>query len=234
MIIDKKLNYGRHHIANFTKNLPAGAIAVDLGAGHGDDLLITKSNNPNILLHAIETYPPYQQELKSNNIIVHSCNLENDKLPFKDESVDLIICNQIIEHCKEIWWIMNEITRILKVGGRLVIGVPNLASLHNRLLLLLGNQPTSIQNDSSHLRGYTKNDLSKFVIKISDRGYKLKKFGGSNFYPFPPIIAKPLAAIFPTMAWSNFFWFEKTKRHSNKFINFLQNNRLETNFYLGS
>ena len=34
--------------------------------------------------------------------------------PFEDETVDILIVNQILEHCKEIFWIFHELTRVLK------------------------------------------------------------------------------------------------------------------------
>ena len=111
------------------------------------------------------------------------------------------------------------------------MAVPNLASFHNRILLLLGKQPTSIQNHSAHVRGYTKPDLMRF-IKIWD-GYDLMDFQGSNFYPFPPIIAKPLARIFPRAAWSIFLLLKKTKEYNDEFIKWPIEKSLETNFYLG-
>lgn len=100
--------------------------------------------------------------------------------------------NQIFEHVKEVFWILHEVTRVLKKGGSLIVGVPNLASLHNRFLLLLGAQPTSIQNDSAHLKGFTKSDFKKLLQSGFNGGYKLEGFAGSNFYPFPPLLAKPL------------------------------------------
>jgi len=90
-----------------------------------------------------------------------------------------------------------------------VLGVPNLASLHNRLLLVIGKQPTSIQNSSAHVRGYTKSDILK-LLRIYG-GYEVIVFKGSNFYPFPLLLAKPLAKCFPNMAWSIFFLLKKTK-----------------------
>lgn len=62
-------------------------------------------------------------------------NIERDPLPFADESVDIFMANQVLEHCKEIFWIFSEVSRCLKPGGCFIIGVPNLAALHNRLLL---------------------------------------------------------------------------------------------------
>ena len=86
------------------------------------------------------------------------------------------------------------------MGGKLIIGVPNLASLHNRILLCLGRQPSPIKTHSAHVRGYTKYDLLDFLQSCFPEGYALKDFKGSNFYPFPPVVAKPLAQILPNMA----------------------------------
>lgn len=232
-IIDKSLNYGRHLIHQFAVNQPASALILDLGAGHGDDLLIFKHNNPSSRLHAVECYPPYIKDLEAHQIVVHNLNIERDVLPFDAESVDVVICNQILEHCKEVWWILHEISRVLKVGGHIVIGVPNLASLHNRLLLVLGEQPTSIQNNSAHVRGYTKKDVLKLLVNASDNSYVLADFGGSNFYPFPPALAKPLARFFPTMAWAIFFKLRKQKAYHDSFLRYPLERRLETNFFLG-
>jgi SAM-dependent methyltransferase len=109
----------------------------------------------------------------------------NHSFPFDDGSFDIIIANQILEHTIELFWIFHEITRVLKKGGgKLIIGVPNLASLHNRFLLSIGRQPTSIKSASAHIRGFTKPDMVCFVNTCWPGGYKLVKWGGSNFYPF--------------------------------------------------
>lgn len=232
-MIDKNLNYGRHLIKEFTRKTPDHANILDIGAGLGSDLLLVKNNNPTVQLFGVECYPKYQETLRSNGISVVGINIEKDRLPFDDESIDLVICNQVFEHLKEIWWTMSEITRVLKMDGQLIIGVPNLASLHNRALLLFGNQPTCIQNDSAHLRGYTRSDLKNFIEVVSGNVYYLEHFKGSNFYPFPPSVAKPLARIFPTMAVTNFYSFRKINKWNSRYLDFPKEKQLETNFYLG-
>lgn len=231
--IDRSLNYGRHHIENFLFSAGRFVSVLDLGAGHGDDLLIARKVQQDTLLNAIETYPAYVKELLAKDVNVYSLNIEKDPLPLADNSVDIIIANQILEHIKEVYWIFHEISRVLSPGGKLIIGVPNLASLHNRFLLALGKQPSSIKTNSAHIRGFTKEDILLFLESCFPGGYKLKAFGGSNFYPFHPIIAKPLAKMFPTMAWGIFFMFEKKKEYGRQFLEFPVVQRLETNFYLG-
>lgn len=235
-VIDRSLNYGRHLISRFLSaaNHKPMKVVLDIGAGWGSDLLLARTHNPAAELHAIEVYPEYQEGLKQKGISVHPLNIERDKFPFSDESIDVVIANQILEHVKEIFWIFHEATRVLRIGGSLIIGVPNLASLHNRLLLALGKQPTCIQNHSAHVRGYTKSDLLKFLNLCFPNGYDLVKFGGSNFYPFPPLIAKPLASLFPNMAWGIFLMFRKEQTYKNEFIIHPIAHQLETNFYLGN
>ncbi|MEB2309153.1 MAG: class I SAM-dependent methyltransferase [Candidatus Brocadiaceae bacterium] len=232
-MIDRSLNYGRHLIKNFLKSAGRYQTVLDIGAGCGDDLMIARMINQKAILHAIEVSSENKQILARNNITLHSVNIEKALLPFCNESVDIIIANQVLEHTKEIFWIFHEITRILRVGGKIIIGVPNLASLHNRVLLALGKQPSSLKTASAHIRGFTKKDIVEFVDGCFYGGYKLNAFGGSNFYPFPPFIAKPLAVLFPTMAWGIFFMLEKQRAYNKDFLDFPETMRLETNFYRG-
>jgi len=231
-MIDRSLNYGRHHIANFLQHIGDYKIIVDLGAGGGDDLSIASQVISDAKLFAIEVYPPYIENLRQKGITVYSLNIERDKLPFENCSIDVIIMNQILEHVKEVFWIFHEISRVLKVGGSIIIGVPNIAALHNRVLLLFGRQPTQLKNFSAHVRGWSKRDMITFFKECFD-GFVLRDFGGSNFYPFPPFVAKPLAAIFPNMAWGIFMRWEKQNDYINQFLEYPTKERLETNFYLG-
>ncbi len=233
MVIDRSLNYGRHIVADYLSSIKPYQVVVDLGAGLGNDLFIARQLVPNCHAYAIEAYKPYVEALELRGITTFSLNIERDSYPFENQSVDVIISNQIIEHIKEIFWVFHEISRVLSVGGHWIIGVPNLASLHNRLLLLAGKQPSSLKNSSAHVRGFTKGDLLNLLDKAFPNGFRMVKFQGSNFYPFPPQLARPLARVFPSFAWSIFLLLQKTKDYHGEFLRYPIENRLETNFYLG-
>lgn len=83
------------------------------------------------------------------------------------------------------------------------------------------------------MRGFTKPDLLRFLEDCFPGGYRLRGFEGSNFYPFPRGLARPLAALFPSMAWGIFFLFEKQKHYQGSFLDFPVREKLETNFLLG-
>lgn len=233
--MNKELNYGRHHIDRFVRHCYPFEKVLDIGAGQGKDLdICAKVKNQEVEFNAIECFEPNVQILNAKNIITHNLNIENTKFPFKDEYFDIIIANQVLEHTKELFWILHEVTRGLKVGGKFIIGVPNLAAIHNRLLLLFGIQPTCIKNNSAHVRGYTKMDMCRLINSVFPHGFELKMFAGSNTYPFPKWCALPLTYIFPTLSISIFFCFEKIKAYKNhQILKYPTENKLETNFYTG-
>lgn len=228
-----ELNYGRSVVADLAQTALPFDVAADIGAGLGADLMTLRRVQPQAELHAIEVHPPNQARLRDLGFEVHGVDIERDALPFSDSSLDLIITNQTLEHVKEVFWILHEATRVLRVGGHLLIGVPNLASLHNRVLLAAGIQPTVINNSSAHVRGYTKNDVVRLLASGHAAGFELVQCRGSNFYPFGPRLAKPLSARLPTMSWAIFMLFRKTRPYEEGFLQHPKTMELETNFYLG-
>lgn len=240
-MIDRELNYGRHLIESFAYSALQGQGTspriLDIGAGSGTDIALVKKSTERLKqsaeLIAIESYAPNVERLKAMGTTTYGLDLEKQCFPFQNESLDLVVANQVLEHMKEIFWISHEVSRTLKIGGHFLIGVPNLASFHNRLLLAMGRQPTAIQTASAHIRGFTKHDLIRYFQKTFPEGYELRNFGGSNFYPFPAAIAKPLAKVWPNGAVGIFFLFQKMKAYDRSFIEYPVAEKLETNYFLG-
>jgi len=244
------LNYGRHvieawggdHIRARAESDPARTEfrLLDIGCGHGTDLLNIRESlqqnpppggkSPVLKLEGIENFSDYAKECRSQGIKISARDIERDRFPGKNGSFDIIIANQVLEHVKEIFWIFAEVARLLRPGGVFIAGVPNLASLHNRLLLLFGRQPTAQQSLSAHVRGFTRPDFKHFA-ETGDF-FRLRDFRGSNFYPFGASISRPLSRAFPGAAWGIFFLLERTER-AGSFLECLEGdeNFLETPFY---
>lgn len=229
-MIDRSLNYGRHHVRRFLERAAPYDRVVDLGAGTGVDLEAALEVCPGAEVLAVEVHPPYAGPLEERGWKVLRLDIERDALPLPDASVDVVVANQILEHVKEIFWIFHQVSRVLAEGGHFIVGVPNLASLHNRLLLLLGRQPTALHLHSAHVRGFTRAGLLRFLDEAAPGLYRLADRGGSNFYPFPPLLARPLARLLPSLAWGSFFLLEKSRRYEDEFVRYLERAELETNF----
>jgi predicted SAM-dependent methyltransferase len=60
-------------------------------------------------------------DLKNADI---NLNIEKQKLPFKNNSVDFIKCFSTLEHINNIDFVMKEFYRVLKNNGKLIIIVP--------------------------------------------------------------------------------------------------------------
>jgi ubiquinone/menaquinone biosynthesis C-methylase UbiE len=231
--MDYTLDYGRDIIRDFLIKLSPYKNLVDIGAGGGDDFNISKEICSTATFIGIDSNINCMNTLKAQGIKPFCFNIERTIFPFENESIDIFLANQVLEHTKEIFWVFHEVTRCLKTGGHFIIGVPNLASLHNRLLLLMGKQPPNFRNSQAHIRAFTFDDFMDFLNKTWPEGYCLKSFSGSQFYPFPGKIARKLSRYFPTMSFSMYFLLEKRLKYSSDFINYVITNKYDHQFYIG-
>lgn len=233
-MIDRSLNYGRHVVADFLGAARPYESVLDIGAGRGVDLLAARKLEPSAALHGVEVDQGAYERLGQLGVHTYRCEIEREPLPLADGSMDVVIMNQVLEHTKEIFWILHEVSRVLSVGGTLILGVPNLASLHNRILLFLGRQPAAIQPHTAHVRGFTRSGLLSLLAICYPGGYRLRAWAGSNFYPFPASLARLVARWLPSLAVGLFLMLEKARPYQGDFLNYLAQNRLQTNFYTGS
>lgn len=148
--------------------------------------------------HGIEIFEGPAAAARARGVAVAGLDLERDRFPYDDARFDVIVINQVLEHLKNIWLPLAEMYRVLRPGGVLVASVPNLASLHNRVLLAVGVQPTSIRVRGPHVRGYTTRE---FVELLSLGGaLEVETVRGVGFHPLPPRLAGPLARLWPGAA----------------------------------
>jgi methionine biosynthesis protein MetW len=232
-----ELNYGREiifiWIEDYIKYREKNKInlnILDIGCGWGQDLTSLLEISKNAELYGIEINEEKIAACRQKNITIYKINCEKDRIPANDNFFDIIIINQVLEHTKEIFFICSEISRVLKKQGILIIGVPNLASLHNRILLMFGYQPTCIELMGPHLRGFTVPSLINFISK--ENYFFVKEVKGSNFYPTPPQISKILSKFFPQLSVSIFLLIERTSKEG-LFIEILKKENFETNYSTG-
>ncbi|MHA1264584.1 MAG: class I SAM-dependent methyltransferase [Candidatus Helarchaeota archaeon] len=95
------------------------------------------------------------------------------KLPVKNESIDAILCLDLIEHIKEDNILIRELSRSLKVGGKLILTTPSDTGV---TFPFLPKKYTAFINKTwGHIRlGYSLPSLAKllkrhnFLIEIKD------------------------------------------------------------------
>ncbi|RMG09124.1 MAG: class I SAM-dependent methyltransferase [Acidobacteria bacterium] len=107
----------------------------------------------------------------------------SSSLPFKDRSFDVVICKDILEHLLDPMVVMQEVTRVLKDDGYVVISVPNHFYLPMRIRILFGKGLLwkSISDHSRnyeewnymHVRFFTYKGFQRFLEVV---GLKVEKF----------------------------------------------------------
>ena len=105
---------------------------------------------------------------------------EGKKLPFKDNSFDFILALDVFLHIYDTELIFNEITRVLKPGGKILITLPFYGLLKNIIIALIGFE--EVYNPrNGEIRFYTKNTLLKEIKAVGLKPLLFGYFG--RFYP---------------------------------------------------
>lgn len=135
------------------------------------------------------------------------CADANYKFPYDDESFDIIVSNQVMEHVTNTDNFLKEVRRILKPSGYAIISTPNISSIHNLGMLILGKQPFSFHvseiqvgnplygvETHGHVKIFT---ISSFKDLSKYHDLKIEKMFGSGYYYCPKKISKFVSKILP-------------------------------------
>ncbi|RNG30517.1 class I SAM-dependent methyltransferase [Streptomyces botrytidirepellens] len=126
--------------------------------------------------------------------------LTDGGLPFADGSADACVFSEVVEHLVDPDAALDEIRRVLRPGGHLLLSTPNLAAWYNRGLLLAGVQPVFSEVSLrgihgrpgrevvGHLRLYTARALRGF---LTASGFEVVRLAGAPFHGVPRVL-RPL------------------------------------------
>lgn len=113
------------------------------------------------------------------------------KLPFKNNSFDMITAISVIEHLtpKEVEKLLIEAKRVLKPNGSIFLVTPN----YTTPIRLLQGKKWFGYSDPTHINFYTPKRLSallkKFGFTHTRTGFKIK-YGPTFDWEFPPFFGK--------------------------------------------
>jgi len=79
---------------------------------------------------------------------IRQFDLNSGKLPFDDNTFDLIIANEVIEHTHYPHFVLKDIKRVLKIDGYACISLPNAYNIYNRRDVLFDRKVTKILRES--------------------------------------------------------------------------------------
>jgi SAM-dependent methyltransferase len=86
----------------------------------------------------------------------------SEELPLEDESVDVVILNEVLEHLPYPDLVVSEIYRVLKKDGLFLGSVPNACRLKNRLNFLTKGDG-KIDGDPTHLHYFSEKNIRELL-----------------------------------------------------------------------
>lgn len=127
--------------------LKAGEKTLDMGCGTGiyTIWLAKKGLDVTGIDLSPEMLAKAREKAERDNIRIEWLQGDIRQLPFSDGTFDLIVCNIVLEFVDEPGKVISEALRVLKEGGRLIIGMINKESYWGRTYLEKGrNDPNSV------------------------------------------------------------------------------------------
>ncbi len=91
---------------------------------------------------------------------------------FPNESVDYVLIFQVIEHIEQDEWLISEINRVLKKGGKLLLTTPN--------------KPRSLTRNPWHVREYSIKELEQLLRPKFEKIQMKGVFGNDLVWSYYP------------------------------------------------
>lgn len=137
---DGKPEYFRLHQHRFRALLralpPAPAHVLEIGTTPGQFTAILRRAGYTVA--GVDLFPEQRADLwRALDVDVRFCNLDEQPLPFASESFDAVVFSEVIEHLAgSPLPAMQEMARVLRPGGRLVLSTPNQFYFKSRMKTL--------------------------------------------------------------------------------------------------
>lgn len=171
-------------------NIKQANSILDIGCGMGESLeYIKKFLNPNAMMYGLdlEKNPEIKDFIK-----FYQGNIEEERLPFEDNTFDVVISNFVLEHLYQPQKLFLESFRVLKSGGYFYCSTEYYTSI-------FCPDYYNFYQDPTHVRPWTKRSLKTLALNC---GFEIYDVGVIRWWEFLPLL--PLVPFLNIFTKSNF------------------------------
>jgi SAM-dependent methyltransferase len=191
--------------------LRPGISFLDIGSGVGTECILAAKNgarvacgleyNQKSLLTAVQ-----RAEQQDGNTAFLRVDLETGNLPFRDNYFDLINFTNVLEHLHHRGEILQEVKRVKKSDGTIVLSIPNAETTWKKKLFSAGLDP---RDDDDHKIEYTKETLD---AELNQAGLQRV----SDFHPSIPSF--PWNGLIAMSAFFSPILYQKLQRKKKEYV----------------
>jgi SAM-dependent methyltransferase len=187
-------------LAEVLRAVPAPATVVDVGCGDGLATSIAAQVNPGHRFVGVDWSADAVRQARARGLTLVRAAVDGHALPIASRAADVVIMSELIEHLVDTDSALDEVWRVLKPGGSLLLSTPNLAAWYNRGLLAVGVQPVFSEVSlrgvygrpgsqvAGHLHMFTRRALTGL---LAARGFDPVKVAGARYHD----VSRPLRPL---------------------------------------
>jgi SAM-dependent methyltransferase len=181
-------------LTDVLRGVTAPARIVDIGCGDGAATSLAAQRNPDHQVMGVDWSADALRRAKLLALSLIQGGVDAPGLPVATGTVDVVIMSELIEHLVDTDSAVEEVRRVLKPGGSLLLSTPNLAAWFNRGLLALGTQPVFSEVSlrgvfgrpgsqvAGHLHLFTRRALVEF---LEAGGFTCVTVAGARYHDVP-------------------------------------------------
>lgn len=158
-------------------------VIVDFGCGNGEIISEMYKINPNARYIGVDVsetaIAAAQERFKEVEFLKI---VDGGQIPIKDETADFIFTSEVIEHIYDTKNAFEEVSRILKPNGKILLTTPYHGFIKN-LLIVLTSFNKHFNPQGTHIRFFTKKSLFECLTNVGLKPVTHGYYG--RFWPIP-------------------------------------------------
>ena len=188
-----KSNYAGHRKRyesdlRFIEEIHTGGTILELGSAPCQFTAALKLSGYDVI--GIDLEPSRAQFIIDRfGLDVRKCDIERQPLPFEKEQFNCVVFAEVFEHLRiDPLFVLSEINRVMRMGGRLFFTTPNLYSAQNIIRFILGRglrDPVSAfmqlrtVGHMGHVREYSTTEIQRF---LSASNFKVRRLTCRHYH----------------------------------------------------
>jgi len=163
--LDGVLNDSAGPLCNIVEDIPEGSTVLDIGAGNGLLAMLFKYKKKNVVMDGVEPSKAAAKIAKKSYRNFYVGYFQEFLKDLRNNSYDYIVLADVVEHTQDPVAFLEDISKVMSKGTKVILSTPNVAFGSVRLSLLAGKfvYVDSGLLEKTHIRFFTKETLEQTV-----------------------------------------------------------------------